>query len=385
MGAVDFLSDDDRRTIELVDRIYNHDPVQRSDARMPTCRGSLRANSVVDPVWADRSMSRGWECRSKHHGAVMPDSRRQSFLGAVMRATGLVSILATALLAGAPAEAAEEAVPASALAPALEVTAQTGARSVIVGTFHLDMPEVAHQIAANEVRSFDRLVVENSALPETSMQPGTGAAAASAATWLTATERDEVARRLTCLSINGEPLADGMVHLLATTGSTEMLSVLVMLPCGADISRLKDQQLVAAARTAGVPVDNLDTPDMRAGLLAQVPEGNATRELRIALGLDRADLYKRFFSAFNAGDYDAVLEISRSSYGPGYLEAMAEQRNLAWLPALESELKRGRVLVAVGAGHLGGPKGLITLLRGHGYTIVPISVAAETGSAVSGD
>ncbi len=52
MGAVDFLSDDDRRTIELVDRIYNHHAVQGAsdyDIRM------RMAEAVPGTFWPIRA------------------------------------------------------------------------------------------------------------------------------------------------------------------------------------------------------------------------------------------------------------------------------------------------------------------------------------------
>mgnify|MGYP000241447251 FL=1 len=52
---------------------------------------------------------------------------------------------------------------------------------------------------------------------------------------------------------------------------------------------------------------------------------------------------------------------------------LVADRNKEWLQAIENDLS-GR-LVAVGAGHLGGSKGLVQLLRDLGYEVNPIKVA----------
>ena len=54
-------------------------------------------------------------------------------------------------------------------------------------------------------------------------------------------------------------------------------------------------------------------------------------------------------------------------------ETLIVSRNAVWMDAIEKELS-GR-LVAVGAAHLGGDKGLVQLLRDKGYELTPIKVA----------
>lgn len=49
-----------------------------------------------------------------------------------------------------------------------------------------------------------------------------------------------------------------------------------------------------------------------------------------------------------------------------------DQRNLKWIPKIQSIIANQRAFIAVGAGHLGGPMGLIRLLEKEGYTLTPI-------------
>ena len=288
---------------------------------------------------------------------------------------GVITLIA--VFVAASAAAGGEMASVRNLAPALDVTSPTGARSVIVGTFHLDMPDVVHQIATSEVGSFDRLIVEDADLSAVGGTSQQGSNSASADKSLTEAERAQVVEHLSCISNQGKPVSLGFARFLVTNSSAELLYSLVMTPCRADLARIKDQAIVRAARAANIPVISLDTAASRKALLAAIPARDGELDLKNVLTLDRDALFDRFFSAFNAGDYDALLEIGRSTYGPGYLSAMAEQRNLGWLPTLESELDHGHALVAVGAGHLGGPSGLISLLRNHGFTVAPTMLPAE--------
>ena len=51
---------------------------------------------------------------------------------------------------------------------------------------------------------------------------------------------------------------------------------------------------------------------------------------------------------------------------------MIHQRNLNWVQKMKDKMKINRGLYAVGAGHLGGPNGLIQLLEDSGYKVRPI-------------
>ncbi|MFN5911535.1 MAG: TraB/GumN family protein [Bacteroidota bacterium] len=52
--------------------------------------------------------------------------------------------------------------------------------------------------------------------------------------------------------------------------------------------------------------------------------------------------------------------------------AFLDDRNMDWIPKIEGVITEKRAFIAVGAGHLGGPKGVIRLLRQKGYTITPV-------------
>lgn len=83
----------------------------------------------------------------------------------------------------------------------------------------------------------------------------------------------------------------------------------------------------------------------------------------------------RLAKAYLSGDLDAMLAIMEDPElgGDGeWTERMLNKRNANWLRIMAGLLPTASVLIAVGAGHLPGDKGLINLLRNEGYTVKPV-------------
>jgi len=51
-----------------------------------------------------------------------------------------------------------------------------------------------------------------------------------------------------------------------------------------------------------------------------------------------------------------------------------DNRNRNWIPKIETLISEKKSFIAVGAGHLGGPKGVIRLLEEKGYTVTPVKL-----------
>ncbi len=71
----------------------------------------------------------------------------------------------------------------------------------------------------------------------------------------------------------------------------------------------------------------------------------------------------------DAATLDRILTSSFADY-PALYHRLLVQRNKAWMQTIIPLLQRQEnVLIVVGAGHLGGPQGLVALLRKQGYTV----------------
>jgi len=76
--------------------------------------------------------------------------------------------------------------------------------------------------------------------------------------------------------------------------------------------------------------------------------------------------------AWRRGDADALLRLVRDEFRdlPSLGRRLIDQRNQNWVPKIEEYLRSGHTyFVVVGAGHMGGPNGLLSLLRARGYTV----------------
>jgi len=52
-----------------------------------------------------------------------------------------------------------------------------------------------------------------------------------------------------------------------------------------------------------------------------------------------------------------------------YEDVLLVKRNVSWIPIMEVMMKKQPTFFAVGAGHLGGAKGVLQLLKDRGYTL----------------
>lgn len=86
------------------------------------------------------------------------------------------------------------------------------------------------------------------------------------------------------------------------------------------------------------------------------------------------DVVKQLANAYLAGDLQAMLDIMENpatGFNDEQADRMLNRRNADWMRVLAGMLPAMSILIAVGAGHLPGDKGLISLLRREGYTVEP--------------
>lgn len=80
----------------------------------------------------------------------------------------------------------------------------------------------------------------------------------------------------------------------------------------------------------------------------------------------------RTMGAWRRGDVDALARSVRDSFRdfPSFGERILGARNRNWVPKIEEFLRSGKTyFVVVGAAHLGGPDGVVALLRARGCKV----------------
>ena len=77
-------------------------------------------------------------------------------------------------------------------------------------------------------------------------------------------------------------------------------------------------------------------------------------------------------SAWRRGDSETLHRALRESFQdfPSLARRLIDVRNQNWLPKIDSYLRSGQTcFVVVGAGHIGGPTGLLALLKTPGCKV----------------
>lgn len=85
---------------------------------------------------------------------------------------------------------------------------------------------------------------------------------------------------------------------------------------------------------------------------------------------------KKLMAVYKLQDSDKLFETTNSlmTSDKEFQTRLLAERNVAWIPKLEAAFKEKTTFVAVGAGHLGGKKGVIKLLRKKGYRVKPVKL-----------
>ena len=135
-----------------------------------------------------------------------------------------------------------------------------------------------------------------------------------------------------------------------------------------------DKQLAAQAAKIGKPIRYLETIEEQFALLA--PDDRAMEMEVFGAGLeDLRDVVAKvqpLVDVWSKGDVKALDEMINGELDqfPAARKALLDDRNQAWLPKIRTMLGEKRtIFIAVGAGHLTGPKGLPALLRDAGYKV----------------
>jgi uncharacterized protein YbaP (TraB family) len=92
-------------------------------------------------------------------------------------------------------------------------------------------------------------------------------------------------------------------------------------------------------------------------------------------GMKQTQSYDAMLSNYLSESIDALyVDIVAESEGfPDFIENFLNKRNTQWIPVIMDQIERENTFIAVGAGHLPGPNGVLALLRAKGYSLTPIN------------
>ena len=149
------------------------------------------------------------------------------------------------------------------------------------------------------------------------------------------------------------------------------------LPCEGAISM--EQVIMMAAKENGKKIKGLETMAQQAGFLDSIPYKYQAAELLKYIdssGTDQQEnkLMTQLFEAYRNQDLKKLEELMLDGDAgmSSFSDILLYRRNANWVLKLKTLMAEKSLLIAVGAGHLPGDKGVINLLRKAGYTVTPV-------------
>ncbi len=145
------------------------------------------------------------------------------------------------------------------------------------------------------------------------------------------------------------------------------------ITCDSTISY--EVKISETAKSLNIDITGLETPAEQIKLLEQIPTDSIVKELiEAASGKEtNNDDYAAMIEAYKTQDIPALHQLILKAKEQGdNLDAFLDERNEKWIDRMTERMDQKSVFFAVGAGHLWGSKGLITLLREQGYVVTPV-------------
>lgn len=156
-------------------------------------------------------------------------------------------------------------------------------------------------------------------------------------------------------------------------------------PLMGDNSQMKSYELELSelAKAADKPIGGLETMEFQLDLFDSIPYSVQADMLYRAVV---TDLQAKEGTEGGESEFDQMVDMYRrqavaemaqlitdqsAGYG-NFEELLLVRRNENWVPVIADRLTATPTLYAVGAGHLGGERGVIALLRAEGLTVEPV-------------
>jgi uncharacterized protein len=147
-----------------------------------------------------------------------------------------------------------------------------------------------------------------------------------------------------------------------------------MMPCKTPSG--VEMELMAIAAKQKKEIKGFETIEFQAGIFDSIPYETQAKSL--LKDIDSAASYRVYFNkmvnVYKNQETDKLVEIiTDTTFSEGENnDALLKNRNENWVKQLKIILAKNNIFMGVGAAHLFGKDGLITLLRKEGYTVKAI-------------
>lgn len=133
-----------------------------------------------------------------------------------------------------------------------------------------------------------------------------------------------------------------------------------------------EEKLMEIARRQRKEVDGLETLEDQFGVFDQIPDTAQARMIweMIQDFSNQQTEFLHMVEAYRTENLPVLSAMTQAAPDMAGFEALLlQQRNRRWIPMMQQAMSNASVFFAVGAGHLAGKEGLLSLLRKAGYSI----------------
>jgi uncharacterized protein len=139
---------------------------------------------------------------------------------------------------------------------------------------------------------------------------------------------------------------------------------------------IMEQLVMNEAKKNNKKIDGLETLEFQLGVFDQIPYKLQAQQL-VQLATDTTksggNEMQVLGDAYRSQDLKKMFDLTLSDSSiDQYSDLLLYNRNRNWVEQLNTLMKNGSLVIAVGAGHLPGDQGVINLLRKAGYKVEPV-------------
>ena len=263
--------------------------------------------------------------------------------------------------------------------------------SYIIGTYHLapvsfadSIPGLTEALAATEqvygeLDMTDLASAENMQIMQAAMMLPEGTKLSTLLTADEMTRLNVVLKELMGVDMSN-PMVAGQLDALSPQALQTQLSLLIYMKkhAGFNPQATFDGYFQQVALQQGKGVGGLETPEFQVQTLFKGMSLERQKQLLMCI-VDNKDytelMAERLVQAFFAQDLEGVKAVmdekehNQCDSTPEEEDQLINDRNANWIKLMPQIMKDKATFFAVGAGHLPGDKGVLTLLKNAGYTI----------------
>lgn len=139
-----------------------------------------------------------------------------------------------------------------------------------------------------------------------------------------------------------------------------------------------EMTLEQIAKSEEIEVQGLETIEEQMGFIDKLsPEEQVNMIMETLRSEDKGMSQTReLIDIYLTQDIEKIYQytITSDMSSPEFEEEFLVKRNKAWIKPIRKLIKKNKSFIGVGAAHLGGPDGVIQLLKNEGYTLTPVKL-----------